>query len=440
MKKIKIIGLFLSLFSILMAQEVQVPTDTLYLNLEICRQMSLENSEIIKIADATLEKAENQKKAAHSAYFPNISASATAMYADLEYKDEIILPMPPAGINIPIEIATKGGITAGVTAQQPIYAGGKISAVNNMAKIGISMANENKELKCAENKYEADQAYFTYISVKEKVKLAKKYRTLVDSLYTMVANSCELGMASPNDLLKVKVQLNEVILQQQKAENGLELARMSLCRVVGMPYSTLIMLNDSLKISPTAVTIDSVDVSNRVEYKLLSNQVTMTEQNIRMIRSDYMPTAGVAVGYNYLNLNLQDRDNFNSHGVNVMAQVKIPITTFGERKGKIRAEKSELTIKQYELQHAQGLLTLEIEQAKLNLIDAELCVKLSEEALQQASENLRITQDSYEVGMETIVNLLQAQVSWQEAYNKNIDANIDKHLKTSYFLKVSNKL
>lgn len=469
MKNIKLIISFaLLIFPILINAQ---NGDFLTLTLEKCRSMANENSEVVKIADETISKANGERKAAQSAWLPNISLSATGMYNKNEIDQELILPtkvfdpstgdlVPNIAINpitgepiigsdgnpvfnsyafMPIDITIQGGYMASLSAEQPIYTGGKITTANKMAEIGVNMADENKNLKKIEVLYEADQMYYTYLSVKEKVVLAKKYNKLLEQLVSMVNDSYQTGMINQNELLKVQVQYNNATLQVQKAENGLELARMSLCRVIGVDFNTSIVINDSINgVFNYNDENNNANAANRIEYRLLQKQVEMAEQNIKLVRSDYLPNAGLSVGYNYFSISLQDMDNYDSQGFNAIASVKIPIITFGERKGKMKVVKADYQIKQYELQQAEKYLQLEIEQALLNYKDAYTRVEMTQKSLEQAQENLRISRDNYNLGMETLVNLLEAQAEWQNTYSNKIDALTDLKIKESNYLRVTN--
>ncbi|HRW62902.1 MAG TPA: TolC family protein [Bacteroidales bacterium] len=469
MKNIKIIIIALLIISpfFLKAQT----NDVLVLSLEKCRNMAEENSEVIKIAEENISKASGEKTAAKSAWLPNVSITGTGMYNKNEIDMELMMPtkvfdmatgelVPNIAINpatgqpiigpdgnpvfnmyayMPIDITIQGGYMASVAAEQPIYAGGKIIAGNRMASIGEHMAVENKNLKTIETLYEADNAYYTYLSVKEKVVLAKKYQDLLKHLVSVVEDSYQTGMINQNEVLKVQVQYNDASLQVQKAENGLKLAGMALCRVVGVDFNTQIEINDSIGNVTNSASDVSANAQDRIEYKLLQSNVEMAKQNIKLVQGDYLPNAGVSVGYNYFSVILDGIDNYDSHGLNAVASVKIPITSFGERKGKVKVAKADYNIKQYELQQAEEYLQLEIEQARLNLLDAKTRVEMTNKSLEQANENLRISQDNYNLGMETIVNLLEAQAEWQKAYANKIDALTDLKIKESNYLRVTNR-
>lgn len=468
MKSLLTISLFLCCLSSIQAQEKQ------FLTLNQCRNMAIENSEILKIADQTIAKSKNQKIAARSHFFPNISASATGIYNKNQFEKEVILPTkvfdpnqldivpnlflhpltgkPIIGPNgypifktyafLPIDLTIYGGIMAGVSAEQALFAGGKIITGNKMADIGKNMAIENKDLQKNKLIYETDQMYYLYLATKEKVKLAKKYKELLSELLKLVENSLETGMIGRNKLLKVKVQYNNATLQMQKAESGLKLASMALCRVIGLDLNTPIAINDSMQhieFDKKNLSDTSPNVTQRLEYKLMEQQSQLAEKNVKMIRGEYLPTVGISVGYNYFNVFMEGlMKNYDSHGFNALFSVKIPIVNFGERSGKIGVAKAELATQKLQFQQTEKLLTLETEQAKLNLIDAYTRIEMSKEGLKQAKENLRVSTDHYELGMETIVNLLEAQAQWQKTYSEHIDALADFKVKESNYLRIIN--
>jgi outer membrane protein TolC len=76
----------------------------------------------------------------------------------------------------------------------------------------------------------------------------------------------------------------------------------------------------------------------------------------------------------------------------------------------------------------------------LNLQLAWERIQLNETALEQAEENLRVTRDNYEVGMETITEYLIAQTQWQQAFSELIDSKTDFKIKETAWLKVTGNL
>ncbi len=446
--------------------------ETLQLSLDSCRAMALRTNYDVKIAQETIEKANAEKNAIFSMYFPKISGMAgiTYVFKDIELLQSIE-PLFPSSVDLsstsiptelhgpindavgsikdgivgawkPIELSLKGVFLAGIMLQQPIYAGGRIVTGNQMAKIGVEMAHENEKLKRSEAILEAEKAYWLFVTVREKVKIAETYMALLNEAEIQVQNAEEAQMVNMNDLMQVRVKQNEVKMQLQMAKSGLELSRMALCHIIGMDYSTPILPIDTVAQVETllALSADSA-LDKRSEYKLLQKVVAMKEGEVRLARGNYLPTVGVGASFAYMgNIKIAGQKDAPYNISNVMATVNIPITAWWEGSQKIKSAQRDKRIAELELEKNAQLMELQIRQATFNMNDAYTQVKMAEDALEAAKENLRISNDRYEVQMETMTALLHAQGVWQEAYSKLIDARIDYRIKEVEFLKATGQL
>jgi outer membrane protein TolC len=311
-----------------------------------------------------------------------------------------------------------------------------------MADIGIQMGAENIELQQMNTVAEADNAYWTYISVNEKVKLARQAVEMLTEIVETARNSYEVGMVGRNDLLKAEVELNNVKLDLQKALNGLEISRMNLCRVTGLPFSTPVVATDTVIDVQEPVTLqpagETVDL--RPEFRLLQGNIALQEQKIRLARAEFLPTAGIQAGYSHIaGIEFSDKE-FSNTSLNVLASVKIPLFHWGRGIKKISAAKIDKEISELELEKNRQLLELETEQALLNLELGWERVQMAKTALEQAEENLRVARDNYETGMETISEFLRAQTQWQQAYSELIDSKTDFKIKETVWLKATGRL
>ena len=65
---------------------------------------------------------------------------------------------------------------------------------------------------------------------------------------------------------------------------------------------------------------------------------------------------------------------------------------------------------------------------------------MTAEALVQAAENLSVSKEQFDVGLETLTNHLEAQSLWQKAWAENIDAKAQLRLNETIYLKASGQL
>lgn len=248
-------------------------------------------------------------------------------------------------------------------------------------------------------------------------------------------------MASTNDLLKAQVKENEAELLVSKATNGLALSSMNLCRVIGIELNSQLLVRDSLEESILPGILEGKDgITGRPEYNILEKQVEMKENEVALVRSDFMPQLGLAATYGYgdgLTLN-GESEGVASFGA--MVSLKVPIYNWGEGRNKVKAMKAEEEMARLKQEETAQLMHLEVARARYNTEDAMKRVQLTRKSLSQAEENLQVSKNRYEVGLETITNYMEAQAQWQKAWSDWIDARAELRLSETYFLKATGRL
>jgi len=467
-----------NIFILIFLASATVAHAQLSLNRDKCREMALEYSKQISKANTQKEKAIYDKKAYRANYFPKLSATGTFFYTPTTIDYTIsggylptytpdasgqlqpnVMVNPSTGQpvigsdgnpvfnmyafmpDVNLEIGLKGVALAGLKLEQPIYMGGKIRKANEMADLAEDMADANIRLQQSNVIYESDKAYWTYLTLKDKVKAAKKYEKMLEELVSILQNSYTTGMSSRNNLLKAEVKKNEAVLMVQKAENGRELARMNLCRIIGLPLNTAVTAADSLTIGVIpSINPEDENPQNRPDWQIVKKQVELKQKQVDLTRADFLPQLGASAGYNYLEGPKINGSNYSNTTFTAMASVKIPIFNWGEGRNKIRAAEAEQEIQKTDLQDITEKMMLEIAQARFNLKDALTRLTMTEKALEQAKENLKESKDNYEVGMETLANYLEGQAQWQKALSDNIDAKSDVKLSVTQYLKTVGKL
>ncbi len=412
----------------------------LKLSLQECREMALTHSEEIQQADNSLSQAGLDRKIAKAAYMPNIEGSAMGTY---------VLPdMDVSGS----ELRMRGTYLAGISLTQPIYAGGKIVAGKKLSAIGEEAAQEQLRMTKMDVVVDADNAYWTYIAVCEKVRMMESYQAQMDTLYSQTKAAVEAGMSTEDNLLRVEAKRTEILYQLQKARSGADLCRMSLCNVIGEDADTEIEPVDTdIVISGTAFLSD--DISNRPEMLLLEKQVEASQEQIKMTRGDMLPSVGLQLGYDYYGnvklkgtTTLEDGSTYNytqefkdGFGLAMLA-VKIPIFHWNESRNKVRKAKYELQNAELEMQRNSRLLSIQTRQAIHNLQDSELLVETAEAGARQADETLRMMQSKYGSSMATLTDLMDAQSQWQQAQSNLIEARTQYKIYETEYLRAVGEL
>lgn len=459
------------IFSIVTLAVTASPLSAQQLTIEQCREMALQNNKDKQSAKLTSTQAEYTRKSTRALFTPDFSVHGTAIYntgkgvlgysiADLKdgvanaiiqgVKDGFIPPelaekLNQLGQRVPdkLGIDYKMGFiaSASIMMKQPIYMGGKIRAGYNMSKTGVLMARENERKTEAEVIQEVDEAYAKCVKANELLVVAEKYKALLQELEKNVQSAIKHGMKLKNDEMKVQVKLNEVELQIRRAQNAQRLAAMNLCHVTGQPLNTQLTVSSDYPVVQDVAALQSDDIKSRPEYALLDYQAQLAADQIKMVRSEMLPQIALLAQYGYTrgvefnNRLLMDNPNFTG-GVTVT----IPIYHFGERTNKVKAAKIKKQQAELERENKAELMMLELSRAANNLDEARLELDLSERSLTHAEQNMNLSKQQFNAGVETLSDYLESQALWQSAYQTKVDAHFQLYLSSVAYLKAAGRL
>ncbi len=451
-------------------------TDSITLTLQQAREKALQTNKEMEKSGLMSEQRHHDAKAYRSNFYPRVSLLATDLYSTASGSMTIQgghLPIyllnPTTGTYVPnVTVGADGGYTlneyadfpsqslkykvknvfvGGIMLQQPLYMGGKISAAYEMAQIAENMAATNQQLTKAQTILDTDEAYCSAIQAKELTQVAYAYLQLVDELHKNVSAAIRHGLKTRNDLLKVEVKRNEALLNIQRAENGYRLASMNLCHQTGLPLDTpLNLLAPDQEPTQTKINLQSADVTSqsinsRPETEILQQRTELANQQVKLTRSDYLPQVALVGGYNYTNGGELAGKKFLDNGsAHVGLTLKVPLLNFGESSNKLRSVRAQQQMAQLELDDKKEMMQLELQQARNNLQEAITESQLTQTALQQAAENVKQSRQQYDVGMEPISQLLEAQALWQQAAANDVVARCKIITAHTRWLKAAGKL
>ena len=216
---------------------------------------------------------------------------------------------------------------------------------------------------------------------------------------------------------------------------------MNLCHLIGKPLSTPLQIEATYPHVPASSTSNIATINDRPEYQMLDKKVELAKQEVHIQRSDLLPKVGIRGSYSYTNgLKINDQKLFDCGGFAVMLNVSIPIFHFGERTNKVKAAKVKLEQAELEQADLNEKMTLELTQAANNMDEAHLEAALADRALTQADENLRVSKNEYNAGLETLSDHLESQALWQQAYATKVDAHFQLYIQYVKYLKAAGKL
>ena len=406
------------------------------ITLDSCKQLALQNNHKIKEAELQIRASQQQKQEVFTNFFPKISVAAFAMRsADYLMKLEtptMNLPVwdgkNPAQLMNPTQFAYFPALsiglldylnTAAVTVAMPVYAGGRIRRGYKLARLGEDVNVYQKEMTRDEVLARTEEMFWTLQSLSEKEKTIQSYQHMLDSLYRDVNNYSNAGLAQKNDVLKVQLKQNELKTNMLKLRNGVNLTRRALCQHIGVPYDSALVFKTPPDPQSSALVIQDPEqlVKNRSEYHLLNKVVEVKHVQKKLAAGEYLPQLSlVGAGFTY---DLMNKTTNNALG---MVSLSVPITDWWAGSYKIKKQQIEVEQAESSLQENTELLVLQMRQAANEVEETHYQIGVSQVSVEQAVENLRISQDNYKAGIIGISDLLEAQAIFQQAKDNLIDA------------------
>ena len=329
-----------------------------------------------------------------------------------------------------LNLNTSHLFVAQVGLTQPIYVGGRLAALYDLSKLAEQTVSLETDKKHDDIIVSVDEAYWRVVSVSRKQQLAEQYYNLLCQLENDVTEALSEGLVTQADLLKVTTKRGEAEVKKLQAENGLVLSKMALAQVCGLPLDEPIEVDGnelSESLLRDTVTDVQASVEQRTELQMLQKATEMAKVNTRLISAGLQPNVVASANYIYSNISADNGLNSDWKGKGFFTAgvvVNIPIV-HADDIYRLKAAKHTARAAQLKEDEMRELLTLQTTQATQKMTEAQQKIVLARLNQKNAAEVLRMAQESYDAGMITASELMQAQTAWLAAATDLVDAEVE---------------
>lgn len=318
--------------------------------------------------------------------------------------------------------------TFGVEPQlvQVLYGGGGVRAAARQAAIGSDIALCEEEFSRLEVCYAAEYAYWSLSAVELYAEAMREYVALIRSLREVVNRRFTEGYIARGDVLMIDARLSEAEYALVSVEQNREVALHNFNILRGedpaLPVRLAEGIRDTLPL-PRRIPADEA-VVRRPDHTAALLRVDQADEAVRTARAPYNPQLSVGVGGSWQPAS-PNRDGKTLIDGSAFVRLSVPIFHWGERRHTVAAARAarEQTVWTAE-QHRDDILREEMN-GWTALVQSRAQVDASEESLRIAGENLAISTYSYGEGLATILDVMQAQLSWIQLYTNAIRAHFN---------------
>ena len=203
------------------------------LTLQESLELGLKNSKELNIANSNILKADAGVSEISSMMLPKLSLNASyAKMSDVP-PFQVSFPSLPNPITIQESILNNYNVNAKI--EQTLFTGFKLSALKSAAELYRNAENINYEKETLNKLDEIQKAFWNYYSSLQLVTLIDENLMALNSHLKNTNTFLENGLATKNDLLKIKVEVSSTELKLLEANNNSKKARALLNKALGLP-------------------------------------------------------------------------------------------------------------------------------------------------------------------------------------------------------------
>jgi len=385
--------------------------------------MALQSDGALAAAHSDRQAAEADQSAAQRQRWPALDLNGT--YTQFDHAPNLDIATPAGQLQAPIW-QHNGYAMAGADLSVPIWTSGKISGSIGAAAAGARGANAVELRSTADLKLAVAESYVAVFRARRALKVAESNVASLQAHADDVQVMYDKQAVAQSDVLAAQVALANATQQRLRAANALRLATAAYNRWVGQPLDRTPDL-DEPSAAPSTEATEPLDqliaqaIERRPELAAVSAQQEGLEQAARSERAQGQPQVFLHAGYNHLDNQILDRENFASIGIGFQWR----LFDSGQLQARTSALRSRAHAAEERLTDLRSQVRLDVETAYYNREDAAARIHAASTAVAQAEENVRIAKELYASGLETNNQVLDAETLRIVAVTNRDDASFD---------------
>ena len=296
---------------------------------------------------------------------------------------------------------------------QTVYGGGGVRAAVAQAEAGYDIALCEEEFSRLEVRYAADYAYWNLSALELYAAAMRQYVALIASLKEVVDRRFEEGYIARGHVLMTDARLSEARYQLVTAEQRAEVALHNFNILRGADASESVKLVDSVRDSipmPQRMSFAEA-LERRPDYAAAQLRTVQAEAGVRMARAPFNPQVSVGIGGSW-QPRTPNRNGSTLVDGSAFVKLSVPIFHGGERRRAVGVARALQRESEWNAAQVRDDIVREEMNGWTAIVQSRAQVDASEQSLRIAGENLALSTYSYQEGLVTILDILQAQLSW----------------------------
>ncbi len=381
---------------------------------EVLEKVIQQNNKL-KIGEQQVLSAKGDYNQTNAVFLPNITASHTGMATSnplmafgFKLNQEILTQadFDPNSLNNPSQVqifATKFEVQQPIINVDGIFQRKAAKAKWEATQMQLARTGDYLSL-------ETEKAYMQLQLAYKSVGVLENALKAANENFRLANNSFKQGYLQQSDVLAVQVRVTEVENQLQYAKSNVINASEYLVVMMNEEVSGVLKPTDSLIVSSELNATENLS-NSRADIQAMEFAAEAYKQNYKADKMSFLPRLNAFGSYE-----LYDDQIFQAEANGYLFGAALTWNLFegSKRFGKTQKSKAEFNKAKLELDQYKSESQLELNKAKRMFQDAKNNLKLTELALEQSKEALRIRTNRFTEGLERTTDLLSAETQFSQ--------------------------
>jgi outer membrane protein TolC len=408
------------------------------MNLEDCIERALERNPAVLGAREEVHMAKANVVVARAGFMPTIELQGMMnTYEKLRTVEfDQAIPFLPDTMTIDFTCDHQWGVTL----IQPLFTGGRIWNTYRMSRAALEASlHEMKQVELGVL-YQVKEAFYGLLLAEKLVELASQSVTLAESHLERTRARYEEGKATRFQLLRAQVEVSNLQPAVIRSQNTVRLSRIVLNNLLNITHHENPRYTGDLEFNPLETTLDKIISrahKRRPSLLTLRQHLKAADYNIRTIQGKFLPTllfnTSCNINSNDFSLN---RDEWKKDYTGNLV-LSIPLFRGGARLGELQEAKARRESLKMSVEGMENMITAEVTGVWFRLEEAREIIDSSSKGLEEAKESLHIAETSYEAGVVTSLEVMDARMAYMKAETNHYQAIHDYLVATAQLEKVS---
>ncbi len=390
--------------------------------LEDCINYAKENNIQINTLKLSSDAAKLDWQQSKNNRLPNVNGTISQSLVNSNNADPVI-----GGFQTQANFSSNYGINSSMT----IYNGGYLN--NDIRSKSLSLESANLTVQETTNNITLSitQAFLNILLAKENITYLKQVLATSDAQLKQSQQRFDAGSISKKDLLQFQSQLASDNYNLVTANNNYQTNIVNLKQLLQLPASYQMEVAEPASVEPQQAVVSLNEAMSaaqeiRPEVKNSEVGVSIAETELAKTKAGRLPTVSLGANLSSGFSDNRDAKYFsqlnNNFYQSLGATIAVPV--FSRKLNKTNIAKSKIAVEQAKLDllNTKTVLNQQVEQAYINLRNAQAQFVAAQTQLKAAEESYHITDEQLKLGAVNAVDVMTQRNTYVQALQSFVQA------------------